>query len=120
MFSRYGHVPAAAVMLMCLSVLILSAVSLSETSYARNPVTPTLQTGDPDEFETGVGESAPFGGMKAPMSADASMDRGGPAALEAPGEEEGAAGDASAFWNSALRRALRRFVLFVMVELDVM
>lgn len=75
MFSRYRNATAAATILACLAPLIVSSVLLSEPSYARTPVTPVVQPGDPDEFETSVSIRSPGDGDKRSMSGDSSIQK---------------------------------------------
>ena len=119
MFSRYSYAPAAAVMLVCFSVLILSAVLLYETSYAKNSVIPVLTPGDPDEFETRVSGWGMGGGAKAPMSAGQSCGETGNSPRGGPREEVRPAGETLSLSYGALSRALKRFVAYVVIELDV-
>jgi hypothetical protein len=119
MFSRYRCAPAATAMLVCFSVLILSAVLVNEPSYAKNSVTPVLQPGDPDEFETRVSDRGSGGGGRTPLSADDSRREAGTAPREVPREEAKPAGEALSFRYSALSRALKRYIAFVVIVLDV-
>ena len=119
MFSRHCHVPAAAALLVCFSVLILSAVLVYETSYAKNSVIPAITPGDPDEFETGVSDRELGGGGRTPLSAGKSCGEAGSPARNVPREELKPAGEALSLSYSALSRALKRFVAYVVLELDV-
>jgi hypothetical protein len=119
MFSRHCNAPAAAAMLVCFSVLILSAVLVFETSHAKNSVIPVLTPGDPDEFETSVSGGELGGGGRTPLSAGESCGEAGSPPRNVPREEVKPAGEALSLSYSALSRALKRFVAYVVFELDV-
>lgn len=119
MFSRYRHAPAAAVLLVCLSVMIISAVSVSEMSYAKGGVALTFNCGDPDEFETRISGPQSGGGSKVPLSSDSSLSTPNPAPLKTPTEEVKQASKVLPFDNGRLAKALKRLIFFVVVELDV-
>jgi hypothetical protein len=120
MFSRYRHAPAAAATLVCLSWFILSAAFLTEVSHAKTPVTAVVQCGDPDEFETRVSDPEMGGGGKAPMSSDASGEGTGGVSKNGPKEETAPSGGTLPFEYRDVERALRRLIVFVTVELDLM
>jgi hypothetical protein len=120
MFSRRRLTPAAAAMLVCLSALIISAAFTCEISHAKVSVKPIVQPGDPDEFETRVSGPEFGGGKKNPLSSDSSEEGDGTPTRGVPREDVKAAAEALPFEYRAPASALKRFLIFVVMELDVM
>ena len=120
MFSRYRIRPVATAALTCFAAVLFSAFLVTQPSHARTDIRAVQLPGDPDEFESRVPDSGPSAGGRAALSNDASAVAERRASIDAC--RDGAAGRrvAPRDRRGAVSLLVRRFVRFLMIELDVM
>ncbi len=107
-----------AAVLACIAALVASPLLLSLPCSAKSSVTPIYAPGDPDEFESRTGCSGGAGGRIAMEGEPSTLDPGTYPGGDHPCPEvrtDGLEED----WYESIRRALRRVLNFIAIELDV-